>query len=114
MSRALTQKLLSGVAFLFVFSTSSTLAGQYPDEATSTRTTVTVQVVWLDTTAAVNTYCSFLMNQPIPTDGVIVGCYDPSTMTIYAVEPKNFNDRYRLEILGHEFWHALGATHPEM
>ncbi len=106
---ALIKKLLFGVAF---FLSIPALAAQYPEEAKSTRTTVTVHVVWLRSFDAVNHFCSFLMDQPIPTDGVIVGCYDDSTKTIYAVEPGNFNDEKRLEILGHEFWHALGASHP--
>lgn len=110
MSSAL-QKLLFGVAFFLSFSLA---AGQYPDEAHSTRTTVTVHIVWLKSFDAVNEYCSFLMGQPIPKDGKIVGCYNSETSTIYAVEPKNFNDTTRLGILGHEFWHALGAEHPEL
>ncbi len=105
------RKLLFGAAF-FLAAISAFASGHYPNEAKSTRTTVTVHVVWLPSFDAVNHFCSFLMSQPIPTDGVIVGCYDRETETIYAVEPKSFNDEKRLEILGHEFWHALGARHP--
>ena len=47
-----------------------------------------------------------------PPSNSILGCYDPRTQTIYAVEPTSFNDGNRLLILGHEFWHALGAEHP--
>lgn len=111
MPASLLKKLLCGVAFLLAL---QGLAGQYPDEAKSTQTTVTVHVVWLPSYKAVNQFCSFLMGQPPPTDGMIVGCYNPMNNTIYAVEPKNFNDKQRLEILGHEFWHALGAEHPEI
>jgi hypothetical protein len=32
---------------------------------------------------------------------------------IDAVQPRDFNDFNRLETLGHEFFHALGATHKE-
>lgn len=103
----LAQKLLLGVAFFLCF---PTLAGQYPDQAKSNRTTITVNIVWLPNFNAVNAICSFLMR--LKDDGLIVGCYDPSTQTIYAVEPRNFDDKLRLEILGHEFWHALGAEHP--
>jgi hypothetical protein len=99
-------KLLFGVAF---FLPVLTLAGQYPDEAKSTRTTVTVHVVWLPSFEAVHAVCTFQM-----AERGVVGCYDPSTQTIYAVEPRNFNDNFLLEILGHEFWHALGAEHPAL
>ena len=102
--------LLAGVAVLL--STFAVASNQYPDKASSTRTTVTVHIVWLPHFKATNYWCSFLSGSLIPTDGTIVGCYDPSTSTIYAVEPQNFNDLTRLEILGHEFWHALGAMHP--
>ena len=109
MPSSLLKKLLCGVAFLLSI---QVLAGQYPDEAKSTQTTVTVHVVWLPSFDAVNHFCSFLMCEPIPKDGTIVGCYNPMNQTIYAVEPTSFNDHFRLEVLGHEFWHALGATHP--
>lgn len=107
------KKLLFGVAF-FLSTISAFATNHYPDSAKSTRTTVTVHIIWMPNYQAVNHYCSFLSGQPIPTDGVIVGCYFPSTSTIIAVEPESFNDTKRLEILGHEFWHALGAQHPEI
>jgi hypothetical protein len=99
------QKLLFGVAFFLPL---LAFANQYPDEAKSTRTTVTVHIVWLPNFEAVHAICSFYL----PHLQGIVGCYNPITSTIYAVEPTNFNDHLRLEILGHEFWHALGAQHP--
>ena len=107
------KKLLFGVAF-FLLALHSFAAGKYPDSAKSTRTTVTVHIIWLPSFNAVNHLCSFLAGHPIPTDGIIVGCYEPQSQTIFAVEPKNFDDSTRLEILGHEFWHALGASHPEI
>lgn len=109
---AMFKKLLFGAAFLFVLALPA-VSGQYPDEAHSTRRSTFVRVVWLPSLNAVNHMCSKLMNQPVADDGsMIVGCYNPVTKTIYAAEPRNFNDHYRLEILGHEFWHALGALHP--
>lgn len=85
-------------------------ADQYPDQAKSTRTTVTVTVVWLQSFEDVDKVCASLgWEKP---EGVIVGCYHRSTRTIYAVEPTSFNDYLHLTILGHEFWHALGAEHP--
>jgi hypothetical protein len=102
------KKLLFGVAFFLSFACA---ADGYPDSAKSTRTTVTVNIVWLSA-AQVNSVCAFLVNQPLPSNGVFLGCYNPDTATIYAVEPTSFNDRFHLETLGHEFWHALGAEHP--
>ena len=30
---------------------------------------------------------------------------------IYTVQPENFDDTNTLQVLGHETWHCLGATH---
>lgn len=87
-------------------------AAQYPDSAKSTETSITIHVIWLPSHKATNQLCSALMDQPPPDKGTIVGCYNPETHTIYVVEPDSFNDHFGLEILGHEFWHSLGATHP--
>lgn len=113
---SLLKKLLFGAAFLFLLAALPAVAGQYPDEAHSTRRATFVRVVWMPSLMAVNHMCSKLMGiPPDPKDGsMIVGCYNPVTKTIYAAEPRNFNDHYRLEILGHEFWHALGAEHPAL
>lgn len=111
MLHSMFQKLLFGVAFFLpLYCWAEPPHGQYPDHAQSTETTVTVHVVWLPSIKAVNALCGFLMPHP----GTIVGCYNPLTHTIYAVEPENFNDAFALEILGHEFWHALGAEHPAL
>lgn len=98
--------LLSGVA-LFSFAT-----GHYPPEAHSTRTTVTVNVVWLPDFRMVDLVCAYLSHEK--PEGRIKGCFDPMTTTIYAVEPSSFNDMRLLGILGHEFWHSLGAMHPAL
>lgn len=108
----LIKKLLFGAAFLFVFSVFA--KDRYPTEARATRTTVTVNVVWLKDTGATNRFCSLLSGELLPTNGILVGCYQPQTQTIFAVQPTSFNDAKHLEILGHEFWHALGAEHPEI
>jgi len=44
------------------------------------------------------------------------GCYirnvaQENYIIIFAVQPADFNDEYRLLILGHEVFHGLGATH---
>lgn len=105
--RSLILGLLFGVALF-----SAHAADRYPPYAKSTRTTVTVKVVWLENQKIVDAICSTLAGQK-PT-GAIAGCFLESSMTIYAVEPKSFNDNYLLSILGHEFWHALGAEHPPL
>lgn len=33
--------------------------------------------------------------------------------TIFVFQPEDFNDYLRLAMLGHEFWHCLGARHVE-
>lgn len=82
----------------------------YPPSAKSTQTTVTVNVVWLPDQATVDAVCSGLAGEPAT--GNTLACYSTPSNVIYAVEPTSFNDHFNLMILGHEFWHALGATHP--
>lgn len=79
---------------------------RYPDTARATRTEVTVKVHW-GTQEEVSALCRLYDPARRPS---ITACYYGGT--IYAVQPTNFNDTDRLMILGHEFWHALGATHP--
>lgn len=85
---------------------------QYPPEAHATETTVTVRVVWLASYAEVNRVCHMIdKSRPDPDATTsILACFWNNT--IYAVQPANFNDEFNLMILGHEFWHALGAEHP--
>lgn len=33
------------------------------------------------------------------------------TCEIYVVQPSKFDDQAALQVLGHELWHCLGATH---
>lgn len=101
--------LLLGAAFLLPALSFAQM--QYPDHAQSTQTGgIVVSVKFLPDFDYVDAICSFLAG--IPPSGSILGCFDPASRTIYAVEPTSFNDEYRLMILGHEFWHALGADHP--
>ena len=108
MSRSWFKPLFAGA--FFILSTFIAQAQQYPDHAQSTSTTVIVTVIWYEDAAAVDAFCALAMGE-IP-EGNILACYDPNTWTIHAVEPKSFNDLRGLVILGHEFWHALGAEHP--
>lgn len=105
--------LLCGVAFFssFAFATAPQPIAQYPEHAGATETTVTVHIIWMPSIEAVNAFCG-LWEPGHP--GTIVGCYNSLTHTIYAVQPENFNDHFLLEVLGHEFWHSLGAEHPAL
>lgn len=40
-----------------------------------------------------------------------VGTFDNPRSTIYAIRPNSFSDTVRVEALGHELLHALGARH---
>lgn len=105
-----------GLALMWGLAHFSASAAQYPDSAKSTRTEVTVRVIWLANHHDVDLACSYFGSMPPSGDltkRAILGCYLPWNTTIIAVEPTSFNDEFHLEVLGHEFWHALGATHPD-
>lgn len=111
------KKLLFGAAFLLLMlhlahAGPKHSSKMFPDEAHATRTTVTVHVVWLPSFRATDAFCALSMPPKKDKSLTIVGCYSPHNQTIYAVQPDSFNDNVHLEILGHEFWHALGAEHP--
>jgi hypothetical protein len=101
--------LITGLALTGLALFSSSFA-QYPDHAEATLNTTTVTVVWLPDFETADLVCGYIGG--IPKQGTILACYAYLTHTIYAVQPSSFNDQYRLMILGHEFWHALGAEHP--
>ncbi len=102
--RAVLLALLAGAFFSPAFS------GGYPPHAEGTLTEVTVRIVWVATHAEADAICSAIAGTKVK--GTILACYVPLTQTIYAVQPTSFNDQFALYILGHEFWHALGAEHP--
>lgn len=104
MKRLITGLVLSGLA-LFSFA-------WYPPHASSTRTETTVRVKWLPDFETVDLVCSFI--DKTKPKGNILACYLEQNHTIYAVQPESFNDTAHLAILGHEFWHALGAEHPNI
>lgn len=101
--------LLFGVALFFAY-INHAYAAKYPDEAKSTLKDVTVHVMWYPDYGTVDLVCSYIAGSK--PEGTILACYEYATSTIHAVEPSSFNDQFNLMILGHEFWHALGATHP--
>lgn len=79
---------------------------RYPAHSEATHTEVTVKV-YFGTQEEISTLCQLYDFGHNRTG--ITSCYYAGT--IYAVQPENFNDTDRLMILGHEFWHALGAKH---
>lgn len=105
---AITKKLLFGAAFLLF--ASFAIGDRYPDHAVADKTTVTVNVVWLPSFAATDRFCQLPKHDE---NTIVYACYNPEKNTIYAVQPSSFNDHFKLEVLGHEFWHALGARHPD-
>lgn len=109
---AIFKGLVFGLALFFVCSGWASNAAAYPDHAESTLTDVTVHVAWLPDYATVDAACAALDGEIA--DGTILACYYPPDHLIIAVEPTSFNDHFNLSIIGHEFWHALGAKHPEI
>lgn len=107
MKSLLAAALLSGGLF---FAPIAGAIHHYPDSAKSYKTQVTVSVIWAESLVQADQLCSYLAGEE-PT-GAILACYHIPSSTIIAVEPKSFNDSFHLMILGHEFWHALGAEHP--
>ena len=70
-----------------------------------------IRVVWrFGTPEYIHRMCSIREGGPI-----IHGCAarnpDGKSCVIYVVQPRNFQDDGRLAVLGHEFWHCLGARH---
>lgn len=87
---------------------------QSNDYTPSTHTTATVHVYWQRNVAAADAKCKAL-----GLHGDAQACArsdpgNPAVCEIYAVEPHGFRDHDRLATLGHEFWHCLGAKHPEL
>lgn len=103
----------SGLALALALFSFSARADQYPDHAAATRTVVIVRVVWVANHAEANAICNKLAGTAPDPKSTTLACYHPATSTIYTVQPSSFNDLYNLMILGHEFWHALGAEHPD-
>lgn len=75
-------------------------------------TTTTIQVIWLSEDG-VDAKCKQLgLNSNL----VYRGCAqsspaDPTICEVYAVRPRDFDDRDTLYHFGHEVWHCLGAQH---
>lgn len=99
------------VGTLFALGANVGWSEYYPDRAESDRTDITIHIIWLKNYAEVSRACSELEGI-YPPKSIIYGCYFRMANTIYAVQPESFNDYEHLVILGHEFWHALGAEHP--
>lgn len=78
-----------------------------PDLVTkSSLTEVRVSVNWVKSVDQLNSLCR------VP-DKIVYGCafsYE-NYCKIHVIEPRDFDDIALLAMLGHEFWHCLGARH---
>jgi hypothetical protein len=83
----------------------------YTEFSPSTKDRVTIQVVWLDEPSK---YCA-LRNGTPPANHQYLGCSaivgNGKVCEVVMAHPKNFNDNLKLEVLGHELMHCLGARH---
>lgn len=72
----------------------------------SSLTEVTVAVKWVKTVDQLNSVCG-------SPNRLTYGCAISlgNHCTIHVIEPRDFNDVPLLAMLGHEFWHCLGARH---
>jgi hypothetical protein len=87
-------------------------AGLYKGSTPPKWQAASIEVTWLANDEAVTKKCQEL---GLPTTGVN-GCArsKPDNIAIcevYVVQPRDFNDSSRLEVLGHEVLHCLGARH---
>ena len=92
---------------IFVRADSSVLVNK------STRNQVLVRVVWMQSFEEAQERCIKDGDAQVSPGMRIMGCYieREKEKVIYAVEPAGFDDYDKLIVLGHEFWHALGANH---
>jgi hypothetical protein len=74
--------------------------------ATVKQTTVYVQ--WVRNKAEGNRICAS-KGAPEYSGACAYGTTD--SCNIVAIQPRDFNDTEALAVLGHEFWHCLGAKH---
>lgn len=77
------------------------------------RDKISIEVHWVSK-SKISDKCKQLGAKPLT--NTYAGCArskpsDKSICEIYVVQPNGFNDDYRLEILGHEVYHCLGAKH---
>ena len=97
------------------------LAGCSPSSTNTYETTsqakwksTTIEIHWVAETD-INSVCQNLGTNDSPS-GEYNACArsKPDSINIceiYAVQPTNFDDTGNLQVLGHETWHCLGATH---
>jgi uncharacterized lipoprotein NlpE involved in copper resistance len=96
------------------------MSGQYKTTSKDRWEDATVHVNWVRDQTALNEKCQsfaakYTGNHPAQfgacTLVVSDGKSSTGTCEIYAIRPRSFNDNANLRVLGHEFWHCLGATH---
>lgn len=89
------------------------LFGALPSTAQSAtlQATLKITVVLHPSTAKVTIACG--MTDPKDPKKLlrVLGCWNPTTMTVHAIRPKSFCDTDNLNTLGHEIVHAIGWDH---
>ena len=85
---------------------------EYKVYTDATKNNVSVKVSWREDPGPI---CKILTGGHTYLNAEFLGCStlneDKNTCTIVMPKPKDFNDKDRLFILGHEFMHCLGAAH---
>lgn len=101
------------VLFLFLLTSCDTEGGkQYETINKDNRQITTMQVFWI-AEDRISDKCTALGAK----DGTVYrGCArskpgDATICEVYAVRPRDFDDRDALNHFGHEAWHCLGARH---
>lgn len=106
-------KFLSLVALLFL--TGCYSITHYPEQQdTISKSTIThteVRVIWHKSVDEINAACRFKTNRITYACASVFIQNQRSICLIHTIEPNDFTDQVRLMILGHEFWHCLGARH---
>lgn len=100
---------------LFVFLTGCYNITKYPEQQeTITKSIITlteVKIVWHKDIDDIGKSCKELPKGNFYGCAIVFANSEKSICIIHAIEPNNFNDLVKLQILGHEFWHCLGARH---
>lgn len=106
-------KILFLVSFAFL--TGCYSITHYPEQQhTISKSTIThteVKVIWHKDVDEMPKECKRFSNATLYGCAMVFKNEKKSVCILHAIEPNNFNDTAKLAVLGHEFWHCLGARH---